>query len=56
VTRLSSRLLGIDVASAQDGFWGCHRLALLRLLAKPSHVGVDVDKLPCHLCYPTNYG
>jgi hypothetical protein len=26
--RLSSHLPDLDVASARDGFWGCHRVAL----------------------------
>jgi hypothetical protein len=55
-TRLSSQLPGVDAASARDGFCGCHHLALLRLVAKPSHVGVDVDGLACNLCCPMNYG
>jgi hypothetical protein len=33
------------VASARDGYWGCHCLALLHLAAKIFHVGVDVDEL-----------
>jgi hypothetical protein len=37
--RLSSRFPGTDVVGAQDNFWGYHRLALLHLVAKPSHVG-----------------
>jgi hypothetical protein len=43
-----------NVASTQDNFWGCHRLSLLHLVAKLSHVGVDVDGLVCHLHYPTD--
>jgi hypothetical protein len=49
-------VLGIDVAHAWDGFWGCHHLALLYLVAKPSHVRSDVDELACHLHHPTNCG
>jgi hypothetical protein len=54
--QLSSWLLGVDVAGAQDGFWSCHHLALLRLVAKPSHMGADVDGLAYHLHSPTNCG
>jgi hypothetical protein len=54
--RLSSRLPGVDLAGAQDGFWGWCHLALLRLVAKPSHVRVDVDELAYRLRYPMNYG
>jgi hypothetical protein len=56
VTWLSSRLPSIDVAGAWDDFLGCHRLALRRLVANPSHVGVDVDGLACRLCCPINCG
>jgi hypothetical protein len=52
--RLSSWLPGVNVAGALDGFWGCHRLALLCLVAKPSHVGVDVDGLAYRLYRLTN--
>jgi hypothetical protein len=52
--RLSSRLPGIDVASAQDFFWGCHRLALHRLATKLSNVGADADGLAFSLHRPTN--
>jgi hypothetical protein len=31
------------VVGAQDDFWGCRRLALLRLVAKASHVGGGGD-------------
>jgi hypothetical protein len=54
--RLSCRLLGDDVVGVQDVFWRSCRLALLHLVAKPSHVGVDVDGLACRLRCPTNYG
>jgi hypothetical protein len=37
------------VAGARDDFWGCHHLALLRLAAKLSHVGGDVDGLAYRL-------
>jgi hypothetical protein len=53
---LSSRLTGVDVAGDRDDIWGCHHLALLRLFAKPSHMGVDLEGLACHLCYRMNYG
>jgi hypothetical protein len=49
--RLSSWLPGIEVADAWDCFWGRHHLALLRLVAKPSHVGASVDGLACRLYY-----
>jgi hypothetical protein len=35
--RLSSRLPGADVMGVRDGFWDCRHLALLHLVAKPSH-------------------
>jgi hypothetical protein len=35
------------VASARDGFWGCHCLALFHLAAKIFHVGANVDELAC---------
>jgi hypothetical protein len=54
--RLSSWLLGVNVAGAWDGFWCGHRLALLRLVAKPSNVGAHVDVLACRLCYPMDCG
>jgi hypothetical protein len=44
------------VDGARDGFWGCHGLALLRLVAKTYHVGADVDEIACRLYYPTNCG
>jgi hypothetical protein len=44
------------VASAKDGFWGCHCLALLRLVAKPSHMGVDADDPARCLHQPTKCG
>jgi hypothetical protein len=40
VPQLSSWLPGVDAAVAQDSFWGYHRLVLLRLAAKFSHVGM----------------
>jgi hypothetical protein len=53
---LLSCLPGIDMARAWDGFLGCHRLALLSLAAKFSHVGGDVDGLAYRLHWPMNYG
>jgi hypothetical protein len=44
------------MARARDDFWGCRRLALLCLVVKTSHMGVDVDELACHLCCPMNCG
>jgi hypothetical protein len=35
--RLTCWLPGVDVVGAQDNFWCCHHLALLHLVAKPSH-------------------
>jgi hypothetical protein len=46
----------LNNASARDGYWGCHQLALLRLVAKPSHVGGNVDGLACRLRCPMNCG
>jgi hypothetical protein len=53
---LSSQLLGVDVAGAQDGSWGGHRVALLHLVAKLSLVGVVVDGLAGHLHWPMDCG
>jgi hypothetical protein len=53
---LSSWLLGIDKAGARDGFLCGHCLTLLCLIAKPSHVGADVDELARRLYYPTDCG
>jgi hypothetical protein len=50
--RLSSQLLGYNVAGAWDGSWGGHHLALLYLTAKLSHVGANVDRLACRLHQP----
>jgi hypothetical protein len=38
--RLSSWLLDVDVVGAWDSFWCGHYLALLRLVAKSSNVGL----------------
>jgi hypothetical protein len=38
--RLSSCLPDIDVDGTREGFWGCHRLSPLCLVAKLSHVGL----------------
>jgi hypothetical protein len=53
---MSSRLLGVDVADARDCSWASLCSALLYLNAKPSHIGVDVDRLAWYLHYPTDYG
>jgi hypothetical protein len=55
-SRRSSQLLGIDVAGAQEGSWGCLSVTSLYLNAKPSHVGADVDELACHLHHPAVCG
>jgi hypothetical protein len=52
--RLSHWLPDIDVVGAQDGFSWCRCLALLRLAAKLSNVGSDVDELVCRLHRSTN--
>jgi hypothetical protein len=44
-----------NVVGARNSFWGCHRLALFRLVAKSSHIVADVDGLACRLYCPTNY-
>jgi hypothetical protein len=49
VARLSSWLSSVDVAVTRDDFWGCHRIALLHVNTKLSHVGANVDGLACHL-------
>jgi hypothetical protein len=49
IARLFFGLPGVDMATVQDSFWGCHHLALLCLAAKLSHVGVDVDGVCCQL-------
>jgi hypothetical protein len=53
---LSSRLSGADLVGAWDDFLGYRRLALLCLVAKPSHVGGFMDRLACRLRCPTNCG
>jgi hypothetical protein len=55
-SRLSSGLPGVIVATTQDDFWGCHRLDLLCLSAKLSHVGADVDGLAGRLHRPMDCG
>jgi hypothetical protein len=42
---LSSLLSGLDVAGSRDDFPWCRHLDLLCLVAKPPHVGVDVEGL-----------
>jgi hypothetical protein len=44
------------MVGAWDGFSGCCQLALLHLVAKPSHVGVDMDGLAYRLHRPTTCG
>jgi hypothetical protein len=51
--RLSSQFLGVNVASARDGPWGCLQFTLLYFAAKPTHVGANVDGLACLLHRPT---
>jgi hypothetical protein len=41
---------------ARDDFRCGHRIILLCLVAKPSHVGVDVNGLPYHLYCPMDCG
>jgi hypothetical protein len=41
--------------NAQDSSWRCCFTVWLYLAAKPSHMGVDVDRLACPLYYPTAY-
>jgi hypothetical protein len=53
---LSSWLLHVDVAGAQDSSWGGHCLTLLHLAAKLSLVGADVDGLACRLHRSTDCG
>jgi hypothetical protein len=45
----SSWFPGAKVDGAQDGSWRHHHVVRHYLAAKPSHVGVDVDRLayPC---------
>jgi hypothetical protein len=45
-------VLGAEVDGAWDGFWRRCFTAWLYLVAKPSHVGVDVDGLACPLHHP----
>jgi hypothetical protein len=54
--RLSSWLPGVDVAGAWNGTRGRFCFIWLYLFAKPSHVGVDVDKLAYLLHRPMVYG
>jgi hypothetical protein len=44
------------MASTQGSLQCGHHLALLRLAAKLSYVGGDVDGLTCYLHRPTNCG
>jgi hypothetical protein len=55
-SRLSSRLLGADVAGARDSSWVCLRISLLYLDTKHSHMRADVDGLAYHLHHPTDFG
>jgi hypothetical protein len=54
--RLSSWLTGIDVAGVRDDSWGHLHFALFYLVAKPSHVGTNVDGLAYLLHHPMVYG
>jgi hypothetical protein len=49
-------VLGVEVDDARDGSWRCCFTTLLYLVAKPSHVGVDVDRLTCPLHRPMACG
>jgi hypothetical protein len=42
---MSSRLLGVHVGGARDRFWSHLYFAWLYLIAKPSHMGADMDGL-----------
>jgi hypothetical protein len=46
-------VLGTEVDDAWDGSWRCCFTAWLYLATKPSHVGVDADRLAYPLHYPT---
>jgi hypothetical protein len=47
-------VLGTEVDDAWDGSWRRCFMAWLYLAAKPSHVGVNVDRLayPCTILWP----
>jgi hypothetical protein len=45
-------VLGTEVDDARDSSWRDSFVALLYLVAKPSHVGVDVDRLAYPLHHP----
>jgi hypothetical protein len=42
-----------EMDDAQDDSWRGNFMAWLYLVAKPSHTGVDVDRLACPLHHPT---
>jgi hypothetical protein len=44
------------MAGVQDSFWRWNRLALIRLAAKLSHVGANLDGLAYRLHWPTSCG
>jgi hypothetical protein len=48
----SSWFPGAQFDDAWDNFWRCRCLARLYLDAKPSHVGVNVDRLAHYLHHP----
>jgi hypothetical protein len=50
---LFSSILGTEVDDARDGSWRCCFVVRLYLVAKPAHVGVDVDGLACRQDHPT---
>jgi hypothetical protein len=54
--RHASWILGAKVEGAQDGFWRRRCFAWLYMAAKPSHVGVDMDRLACPLHRSTVWG
>jgi hypothetical protein len=49
-------VLSVEVDDARDGSWRRCFAILLYLAAKPSHVGVDVDRLACPLHRPMACG
>jgi hypothetical protein len=53
--RLSYWLPGNDAAGARDGSWVCLCFTLFYLDAKPSHMGVYVDRPACRLHWPMGY-
>jgi hypothetical protein len=52
----SSGSPGAEVDGAWDDSWRRHHFAQIYVTAKPSHVGVDVDRLACPLHHPAVCG